>query len=649
MSGLLPNYILREWDNTGHLLNGGKIFFYQSGTLTPKAVYTDATLSTAHTNPVILDAGGAADIWLGDGAYRVLIQDSLGNQIRPPIDGVVGSGGAGGVVPTSNATAGFFALYNDVRILTGAPPDFVYVTGAYLEGDGGAGWFQKQSGSLTDDDGIILTANSGALVYKRVFSGSINPQWYSVQYGVSTDNSVALGKALVASATWNIPVRCTDSVYLTQNITVPSGAGLEMMLGSAFVSGSVISVTFSTGSRFSSIGVAFGSTVNPVFGESVADELQLSWFGGATDNERFTKLAASTSSSYRLLIDIDTSHTQAVTIPANFATDFNGGAQITFTAAAALSIGRLAYGGMSKIINYTDASYITTVTIGADAIRPEWFGALGDGTTNDYLGFYAAAKTGRVDLTNSKAYLLGAGWTTPTPLSITGGIVLLSGTTLGTGSLSLDSTIIVKTIGSWFAGTALYAVNSEMPPTYTAVTQSITGCKTTGSALFPTFKGSPYVENTHLDLISAQLLGTDSAGKVIPGATNLPKSKQLVGTDASGNIVDAGSSINLSIAGMAGLYFSDWEHAAITGTVTLTNPLRLVYMIDNTGSVNITLPTMSVTTNPNLILMLVTGTGTVTVYGTFNRPSGSGYIAGNKPFWLYYDYQTSTWNYGFMA
>jgi hypothetical protein len=46
------------FDNSGVPLVNGKVCTYQAGTTTPLATYTDATLGTANTNPVLLTSGG---------------------------------------------------------------------------------------------------------------------------------------------------------------------------------------------------------------------------------------------------------------------------------------------------------------------------------------------------------------------------------------------------------------------------------------------------------------------------------------------------------------------------------------------------------------------------------------------------------------
>jgi hypothetical protein len=66
--------------NSGAVLTGGKIFTYAAGTTTPQATYINASGSTPHSNPIILDASGrvpSGEIWLTDGLlYKFLLKDA---------------------------------------------------------------------------------------------------------------------------------------------------------------------------------------------------------------------------------------------------------------------------------------------------------------------------------------------------------------------------------------------------------------------------------------------------------------------------------------------------------------------------------------------------------------------------------------------
>lgn len=55
---------------------GGKVYTYEAGTTTPKATFTTQDESVSNANPVVLDANGRADIWLGDGGYKFVVTDA---------------------------------------------------------------------------------------------------------------------------------------------------------------------------------------------------------------------------------------------------------------------------------------------------------------------------------------------------------------------------------------------------------------------------------------------------------------------------------------------------------------------------------------------------------------------------------------------
>jgi hypothetical protein len=123
MTGMLTPQGKQSYnDNAGNPLAGGKVWTYAAGTNTPKTTWSDAGETAPNTNPVILDARGEAVIFW-DGAYKVVLQDSLGNTIWT-VDNVqsADAGGAASAVLTKladNTTAGNGADAVGVK-LTGA-------------------------------------------------------------------------------------------------------------------------------------------------------------------------------------------------------------------------------------------------------------------------------------------------------------------------------------------------------------------------------------------------------------------------------------------------------------------------------------------------------------------------------------------------
>jgi hypothetical protein len=81
------------FDDNGNPLSGGKLFSYAAGTTTPVITYTSSLGVSAHTNPIVLDAGGrvpGGEIWLTEGViYKFVLQTST-NVLIANYDNVYG-------------------------------------------------------------------------------------------------------------------------------------------------------------------------------------------------------------------------------------------------------------------------------------------------------------------------------------------------------------------------------------------------------------------------------------------------------------------------------------------------------------------------------------------------------------------------------
>lgn len=75
--------------HNGEPLSFGKVFFYRSSGNSPAITYKTPGLSSANTNPVILDENGEADIYLDEFSYREVVYSSSGALIRTR-DGISG-------------------------------------------------------------------------------------------------------------------------------------------------------------------------------------------------------------------------------------------------------------------------------------------------------------------------------------------------------------------------------------------------------------------------------------------------------------------------------------------------------------------------------------------------------------------------------
>lgn len=91
---LLQNGKQSFTDFNGRPLLGGKVYFFEVGTNTPKDTFQDPAQTVLNTNPVLLDARGEARIY-GTGAYRQVLRDFFGvliwDQVLPDVQKNVAS------------------------------------------------------------------------------------------------------------------------------------------------------------------------------------------------------------------------------------------------------------------------------------------------------------------------------------------------------------------------------------------------------------------------------------------------------------------------------------------------------------------------------------------------------------------------------
>ena len=97
--------VLQWCDNNSKPLAAGSIYTYLTSSSTPLATYTDSTGGTQASNPIVLDSGGRAQIWLGTVSnYKFVVQDYLGNPIET-ID-PIGTNSASGLSNPVNIAQG---------------------------------------------------------------------------------------------------------------------------------------------------------------------------------------------------------------------------------------------------------------------------------------------------------------------------------------------------------------------------------------------------------------------------------------------------------------------------------------------------------------------------------------------------------------
>jgi len=94
-------------DGNGVPLAGGYLYTYEVGTTTAKAAYQDYAGVASHTNPIVLDSRGEAEIWW-NGPYKLVLKDADGTTIW-----TIDNFGSGKYYDTASASSGYIAISHD--------------------------------------------------------------------------------------------------------------------------------------------------------------------------------------------------------------------------------------------------------------------------------------------------------------------------------------------------------------------------------------------------------------------------------------------------------------------------------------------------------------------------------------------------------
>lgn len=389
--GLMPFIQLREFDHSGLLLSGGKIQFYRAGSTTPAPTYQDAQGASANPNPVILDDGGSAKIFLLPIKYRVVIYD-VNDVLIHEIDEIGSGSGAFG--------SGSFAVvktYDELRDLD-QDYDAVLVCGRDEAGDGAGGLFWRTDSTVADDDGIVLVRQA-LTRYKRALAGYIDPVWFGLVYDTTIDQNQYLVSAFDASIDYKLPVAIIENVYLLTDLTVPTGAVVRnygKIYGPAL---NPPTVTFEDNALIEYC--ADGGFAVPVkLGAGCVDNaIKSSWFAGGDDVE-IERLSNISVEGYTVYINNDYTLSNDVVFPINLAVDFVAGCKLIADANIDITIDNLIYNGLDQIVRYNNISYVGKVKLGTGYVYLEWFGgsASEDVDVDNSIAFLAALNAGKIFL-----------------------------------------------------------------------------------------------------------------------------------------------------------------------------------------------------------------------------------------------------------
>jgi hypothetical protein len=193
----LSPYVRQQFfDSSGRPLSFGKICTFAGGTNTPLATYTDASGLFQATNPIILDAGGFASIWISANTYKFMVRTA-------GTDGTCNTG----------------ALQYVIDLVTPAP---------FVNGNNAWTGNETHSGTETFNGSVVITGG-GSL--SGTFSG--NPAFSGIPaFNGTTPFSVAnpvvvanLNAALLNGATFAAPGPIGSTTPSTSAFTTMSATG----------------------------------------------------------------------------------------------------------------------------------------------------------------------------------------------------------------------------------------------------------------------------------------------------------------------------------------------------------------------------------------------------------------------------------------
>lgn len=176
------NPVPQYFDNSGDLVPGGKLTFWESGTSTLKDTFVDAGLTTANTNPLILDGAGRMPSCFFDGVARERFTDANNVVIweRDPVG--------------SDTSTGAFSDYSTTTVY--GINDLVTFSNRF--------WQSKIDNNQNNQPDVSLTQWE-EVRFNRVYNST-------TEYGLN-DVVVDAGfnyRSLVASNTGNTPASSPD-------------------------------------------------------------------------------------------------------------------------------------------------------------------------------------------------------------------------------------------------------------------------------------------------------------------------------------------------------------------------------------------------------------------------------------------------------
>jgi hypothetical protein len=236
-------------DNSGNVLTGGLIYTYSAGTTTPLATYTSNLGTSAHPNPIVLDASGrvpGGEIWLAYGyGYKFLLKDS-NNVLIGTYDNI--------------PSAALPPIFNDASSIS-YEQGYTATAGAFIVGSTylitsvGTTNFQT-IGAVSNTIGILFTATgagsgTGTAQLSRTVQNKLQESISVVDFGADptgvTDSTTAIQNGINAALAANKQIIAQGTYKISSKITIKGDTDFSQAIFNVY-STPAIAVEISTGS-----------------------------------------------------------------------------------------------------------------------------------------------------------------------------------------------------------------------------------------------------------------------------------------------------------------------------------------------------------------------------------------------------------------
>ena len=251
-------------DASGLPCAGCKLSTYAAGTTNHLATYTDSTGTSQKTNPIVLDAAGGANIWLGSNSYKFILKDTSGSTIWS-----VDSVNAGNLFPCSSPMAvqvasGTSGLTCDANITINTTNHTLSI--------GSLGAHYVTIGALGTPTSWTFDTTSPATALASLGGGTVNSGTANQIAFYSSSGNAVSGSSYIPNgifATTQSPSDNSGKVATTAFVATPGAihpTSLQVGTGGPVTGnqGNGLLVQHSTGATVSGHGAAFDANGNVI-------------------------------------------------------------------------------------------------------------------------------------------------------------------------------------------------------------------------------------------------------------------------------------------------------------------------------------------------------------------------------------------------